>query len=563
MHYKKLLGMLILTASFSLTAACGRSNSAENPLSPAPAQIGQSADSSDAGASTDTESNNTDTSNEQEVSQNMSETQTPESFKLTSGYKNYDQVNPIQTNRFGADPYAIEYDGRAYFYSTADAFEKNASGEIAENTYSSIKSIYVSSTDDMVNFTDHGTIRAAGPAGAAKWARNSWAPAACWKMIDGKPKFFLYFADNGGGIGVLTADSPVGPFTDPLGEALVSRKTPNCANVEWLFDPAVLIDDDGIGYLYFGGGVPQGKFAAPGTGRVVRLGADMISLDCEPVAIDIPYLFEDSGIHKFNNKYYYTYCTNFNVDEEGTSKYGFQSGEIAMLVSDSPMGPFTYQERILRHPATLVGLGGNNHHCVFKFNGDWYITYHARSLEKRMGVEKGYRSTHVEKFSIAEDGTIGSIPMSFTDRPATKSVDPYTDNLAVNVAVMGGTIALPADEVSKSCGSGNMYLAGFDRGDYIEIQNVDFKDGLAALKSASVTYINNSGKAGRIEFTLDNPFAEPIAYVDVPAETVTEFKVLEGVANEKGLAAAKNGTHNLFVVCRDGEDLGLSTWKIK
>ena len=57
----------------------------------------------------------------------------------------------------------------------------------------------------------------------------SWAPAAAHKTINGKDKFFLYFANGGGGIGVLTADSPIGPWTDPLGKALGYRQyTWNC-----------------------------------------------------------------------------------------------------------------------------------------------------------------------------------------------------------------------------------------------------------------------------------------------------------------------------------------------
>ena len=60
------------------------------------------------------------------------------------------------------------------------------------------------------------------------------------------------------------------------------------------------MDDDGRAYLYFGGGVPEGQAANPGTARVVELGEDMISIAGEPVIIDAPYVFEDSGIHKYN-----------------------------------------------------------------------------------------------------------------------------------------------------------------------------------------------------------------------------------------------------------------------
>ena len=116
--------------------------------------------------------------------------------------------NPLMTQRFGADPYALVYDDTLYIYMTADTPEYDANGELKDNSYGIIRSINVISTKDMVNWTDHGSIYAAGKDGAAKKANNSWAPAAAWKMIDGKPKFFLYFANNGSGIFVLTSDSP-------------------------------------------------------------------------------------------------------------------------------------------------------------------------------------------------------------------------------------------------------------------------------------------------------------------------------------------------------------------
>lgn len=163
-------------------------------------------------------------------------------------------ANPLFSHKFGADPYAMVYDGRVYIYMTNDILEYNANGTIKDNGYSRINKITVVSSDDMVNWTDHGEIPVAGQQGAAKWANNSWAPAAAHKTINGKEKFFLYFADSANGIGVLTADSPIGPFSDPIGKPLISRSTSGVENVTWLFDPAVLIDDDGSGYIYFGGG---------------------------------------------------------------------------------------------------------------------------------------------------------------------------------------------------------------------------------------------------------------------------------------------------------------------
>lgn len=476
-----------------------------------------------------------------------------EKITLTESYKGLDDTNPLMTQRFGADPYAMVYGDRVYFYMTADAFEYDgAAGKLGENTYSRIRSINVISTSDMVNFTDHGSIRVAGKDGAAAWARNSWAPAVAWKEIDGKPRFFLYFADAGGGIGVLVSDSPTGPFTDPLGEGLITRQTPNCADVLWLFDPAVLVDDDGKAYLYFGGGVPEGRAADPGTARVVQLGDDMISLAGDPVRIDAPYVFEDSGIHKVGGKYYYTYCSNWQVDPEGTARYGFVNAEIVSMESDSPMGPFTLKETILENPGRYFGLYGNNHHCVFSFRDNWYITYHTRVLEQAMGVELGYRCTHVDEFTMGEDGTIGKIPQTLQGRRQLSYVDPYTQNRAANFAVMGGIACVASDDGAKQYGSGNMALGEIDTGDFVVVKGVDFGEEAPVKWSASVR--NPKGEEGVIRICADGPDGTVLGYLPVtdPAEEFTEYTVF--------LDRAVTGVHDLCLVF-SGEGYELESWQ--
>ncbi len=78
-----------------------------------------------------------------------------------------------------------------------------------ENVYSQIDRINVISSEDLVNWTDHGTVYAAGANGAAPWGKNSWAPAAACKEIDGVMKFFLYFANGGNGARGGQSDRPV------------------------------------------------------------------------------------------------------------------------------------------------------------------------------------------------------------------------------------------------------------------------------------------------------------------------------------------------------------------
>lgn len=473
-------------------------------------------------------------------------------LKITQSYKKTTEANPLMTQSFGADPYAMAYGDTLYIYMTQDVFEKDGSGEIKENTYSKIQSIHVVSTKDMVNFEDHGEIKVAGNGGACKWAKNSWAPAAAWKEIDGKPRFFLYFADGGGGIGVLQSDSPTGPFEDPIGSGLVTRNTPTCDKVLWLFDPAVLVDDDGRAYLYCGGGVPEGKAADPGTGRVVELGEDMISLKGDPVEVYAPYLFEDSGIHKANGKYYYTYCSNFSVDAAGTEKFGFESGEIIMMESDSPMGPFHYKEMILENPGKYSGLGGNNHHCVFQFENQWYITYHTRLLEKNMGVLKGYRSTSIEKINIAEDGSIGIIPQTLTGCEQFVNVDAYTEQNATMMACQAGIEVVAADANSKTYGCGRMAVGEIDSGDFTVVRGVDFghKDAnTIAMKLKRTEEVDDNCV---IQIRENNFKGDTVAYIPVTMDVKEESFVTVTASLEKKM----NGVHDLyFVFCGKGYEV--------
>lgn len=473
-----------------------------------------------------------------------------EGLKANLGYKGINETNPLMTQRFGADPYAMEYDGRVYFYMTADSFEYDAEGNVKENSYSTINTINVISTDDMVNFTDHGAVYAAGPNGAAKWARNSWAPAAAWKMMNGKPKFFLYFADAGGGIGVLTSDSPTGPFVDPLGKGLITRDMPNCGNVLWLFDPAVLVDDDGKAYIYFGGGVPQDKISAPGTGRVAQLSESMIGIEGEPVALDVPYLFEDSGIHKYGNKYYYTYCSNWQVDAEGTAKYGFTNAEIISMESDSPMGPFVFKEKILENPGKYCGLYGNNHHCVFSFKDEWYIAYHTRMLEKKMGIEKGYRATSVDKFEMGEDGTIGIIKQTTDGRKQLKYVDAYAKNQAVTMAVMSGLDTKPLTEKGS-----DMILTGIDSGDFLKVQGVDFGDTTPTKLNAMIRTTAEKGEKCAIQVRIDKMYGDVIGYIYV--EDSADFANCQAVLEKE-----VTGVHDLFFIF-SGNGYEMESWSFE
>ncbi len=449
--------------------------------------------------------------------------------------------NPLYTQEFGADPYAIVYNDRVYVYMTADDYEYDANGNLKDNAYGYIKTLRVISSSDMVNWTDHGTMKIAGQDGPAKWASHSWAPAVAHKVIDGKDKFFLYFANDGSGIGVVESDSPIGPWKDPVGGYLLNRKVPGCEGVEWCFDPAVLVDDDGSAYIYFGGGIPNngrnGEAYNPHTARVAKLGEDMISIDGEAVEIDAPAMFEDSGIFKYNGKYYYNYCTNFmNHSKEGYPG----NGNIAYMVSDDPMGPFEYAGEIFDNPATWFGVGGNNHHATFVFRGKSYFIYHAQTVAKELGTAKGYRSTHIDAMEFDEDGNILPIKGTYEGISQLESLDPYKTIEAETIAWNKGIKVADIDGSNA-----NRELTSLDDGDWTSVAGVDFGEKGADKFTARV----KSKKGGTIEVRLDSPEGSLVGELEVP-EGTDEYKDLSTELTKI------TGERNVFFVFRgDGEDL--------
>lgn len=451
---------------------------------------------------------------------------------LTKSYKSAAENNPIVTQRYSADPSVMVYGDTVYLYSTNDEFEyKN--GSVSENTYGNIKTLNCFSSKDLVNWTDHGVIQVAGSSGAATWATCSWAPSATYKKINGVDKFFLYFANSGGGIGVLQSDSPTGPWTDPIGRPLITKSTANCSDVPWLFDPAVLVDDDGSGYLYFGGGIPGSNFSNPKTARVVKLGNDMVSLAGTPVAIDAPYLFEDSGINKIGNKYYYSYCSNWN-----TSGSGYNSAAIEYMVSNSPMGPFTYVGEIFKNPGVYFGVWGNNHHSIFEFQGNYYMAYHARALETaQLGKNYGYRSTQIDQLTI-RNGVFSSLTPTMAGTSQLSYIDPYE-------TVQAETIAIQAGISIK--GAGDTTVTDIDSGDWIGLKGVNFKNGLSQIEFSVSSYSN-----GSIQVYVDSPEGTLLGTVSV-SNTGGVFR------KTSALLSNITGVNNLFFVFTG--NMSIDKWK--
>ena len=314
--------------------------------------------------------------------------------------------SPLSANNFMADPTSIEYNGRLYVYATNDQQEFDHTGGLSGNTYGQITQLVCLSTADMVNWTNHGVIDVKS---IAPWIYTSWAPSVVSREeADGKTHFYLYFTNSATGIGVLTATSPTGPWTDPLGKALIDSNTAGLGKISQIIDPGVAINPDGTeAYLTFGGGDVTGTDLQPGNARIVKLGDDMISLASDIKSISAPCHFEANELNYIGNKWVYTYCTRWTIANNWSSysssiEAPTPCAMVYMTASDPLADNWSYKGEVLPNPGRIGFSYGNNHSHLQKFGSAYYILFHTTWLEHQLGYSGGYRNLHMNRITVVE-----------------------------------------------------------------------------------------------------------------------------------------------------------------
>lgn len=307
-----------------------------------------------------------------------------------------------------ADPNIIVFGNKYYIYPTTDGF--------ASWSGTQFKAF---SSDDLVNWTDHGVIF--DVPNNTTWATGkAWAPA----IIEKNGKYYFYFCGSSQ-IGVAVSDSPTGPFVDALGHPLIAAGQYSGQ----MIDPMAFTDDDGQSYLYFGNG----------NAYVVKLNEDMISLNgtAANITSSAPGFREGAFVIKRNNKYYFMWSENDTRDEDY---------RVAYAIGDSPMGPFTKQSVILAKDLSL-GIKGTGHHSVVKVPGkdEYYIVYHRFAIP---GGDGTHREVAIDKMEFNTDGTIKNVIPTLegiTTPVMIQNIPPAAPNVTLNDAtniVTGLTAAM-------------------------------------------------------------------------------------------------------------------------
>lgn len=327
------------------------------------------------------------------------------------------------------------FDGRVYIYGSHD----RAGGEVyCEDHYT----VWSAPEDNLRDWRCEGVSyrRDQDPSNKAD-TMQLWAPDVT-RGPDGR--YYLYYCFSFyPEIGVAVSDGPAGPFEfyghvhyppELLGGKVLSEYM--------VFDPAVLTDDDGRVWLYYGF-CPAGEketiqFPPPSDeemaaaspeerarldamskirfgeySMVAELETDMLTVKDGPRPL-IPSerhaagtsfaghgFFEASSIRKFNGTYYFVYSSH-------------KSHELCWAVSDRPDGNFTYGGVLVSNGD--IGLGGrerpvcplgNNHGGIVKANGDYYIFYH-----RQTNATEFSRQGCAEKLSMDENGRFSQVEIT-------------------------------------------------------------------------------------------------------------------------------------------------------
>lgn len=382
-----------------------------------------------------------------------------------------DAQNPIIRDQFTADPTARVFEGKVYLYPSHDII----SPVEPERKWFSMADYHVFSSEDLVNWTDHGMILSQEN---VPWGNpegySMWAPDCVYK----NGKYYFYFPNapkegRGFAIGVAVADKPYGPFT------------PEQKPIEGVggIDPCVLVASDGTAYLYWSGMGLRGA----------KLADNMLELDGESVRLDenLPAGFKEGPfIFERNGKFYLTYP--WVQDRTET---------LAYAMSDNPLGPYEFKGIIMAQSPSACWT---NHHSLVEYKGEWYLFYHHNDYSPQFDKN---RSVRIDKVIFNEDGTIQPVTPTLRGvgvSPARSIIQldrysflsqggTYIDFLNVENPFEGWFVNLPRPET------------------WVEYEDIDF--GSASPKTVKMRV--RSEKGARVAFSAaENQY---FAHMDIPA----------------------------------------------
>ncbi|WP_250149162.1 family 43 glycosylhydrolase [Flagellimonas sp. 389] len=290
--------------------------------------------------------------------------------------------NPIVPNKGLNDPHIHIFKDTAYVYASHD--------KSIENKRFIMEDWWVWSSPDLVNWTHRSTLKP-----EETYIRKPFE--GCWATDVGyrNGKYYWYFSERNQQTGVMVADSPTGPWSDPLGEPLLKEDlTPTDE-----YDMAIF-EEDGEHYIIFG----------VWDYYIAKLNYDMISLAEIPKKIEInnprgPYNQDGKNtekptddkpfVHKYKDKYYLSWGCFY-------------------AISDNLYGPYNYIDTVIKKESFVKGYEAptwpngflqGRHGSFFEWHNQWYYTY----CDISQTGNRWFRDTFISYVHYKDNGKIATI----------------------------------------------------------------------------------------------------------------------------------------------------------
>ena len=296
--------------------------------------------------------------------------------------------NPVIKNRGVNDPHIRIIDGKAYLAASHD--------KSSENKRFVMEDWWLWSSDDLVNWKLEYTLKPEETY-IGKPFDGCWAP----DIVKRNGKFYWYFSERNQQSGVMVADSPSGPWKDPLGKPLLSSDlTPTQE-----YDMGIFEDKSGDFYIVFG----VWDF------YIAKLNEDMISLAEKPRKIVIanprgPYNNDGTNtesptddkpfLHFYNGKYYLSWGCFY-------------------AMADNVYGPYDYKGSVVEKesfapgydaPTWPKGFKQGRHGSFFEWHNQWYFAY----CDISQTGNRFFRDTFISYLHYRENGEMAVIRVDGT-----------------------------------------------------------------------------------------------------------------------------------------------------
>jgi len=273
----------------------------------------------------------------------------------------------------------------------------------------------------------------------------------CWAtdFIKRNGKYYWYFSKHNHGVGVMVAESPKGPWTDPLGKPLLEEGLVPTDP----YDPSI-VESDGEYYIVFG----------VWDYYIARLKEDMISLAEKPKKITIfnprgPYNLDGLNkeqptddkpyIHKYRGRFYLSWGCFY-------------------AWSDNVYGPYEYVDAVLndssfeegyKEPTWPHGFKQGRHGSFFEMHNQWYFAYDDMSQTGN----RFFRSVFISYIHYRENGEMAPIRVDGT------GVGHYDANNG-SIEAEDFFKASQINKIEKK--EGGFQVANIDNGDFLAFPNI-------------------------------------------------------------------------------------------